>query len=61
MLKTCENYAMKHNILFNALKIQMVTFDYKSRISVKPILKIKKSGEEIPSYYVTESYHLGNI
>ena len=58
MLKTCEDYAMKHNILFNAKKSQMLTYDHKSRISVKPILKIK-NGEEIP--YVTECHHLGNI
>ena len=58
MLKTCEDYAMKHNILFNAKKSQMLTFDHKSRISVKPILKMK-NGEEIP--YVTECNHLGNI
>ena len=60
MLKTCEvlrlSYAMKHNILFNAKKSQMLTFYHKSRISVKPILKMK-NGEEIP--YVTE--YLGNI
>ena len=36
----------------------MLTFDHKSRISVKPILKMK-NGEEIP--YVTEFNHLGNI
>ena len=42
-LKTCEDYAMKHNILFNAKKSQMLTFDYKFRISVKLILKIKKT------------------
>ena len=41
MLKTCEDYAMKHTILFNAKNSQMLTFDHKSRISVKPILKIK--------------------
>ena len=58
MLKTCEDYAMKHNILFNAKKSQMLTYDYKSRISVKPILKIK-NGEEIQN--VTECNHLGNI
>ena len=58
MLKTCEDYAMKHNILFNAKKIQMLTFDHKSRILVKPILKMK-NGDEIP--YVTECNHLGNI
>ena len=58
MLKTCEDYAMKHNILFNAKKSQMLTFDHKSRILVKPILKMK-NGEEIP--YVTECNHLGNI
>ena len=58
MLKTCEDYAMKHNILFNAKKSQMLTYDHKSRISVKPILKMK-NGEEIP--YVTECNHLDNI
>ena len=58
MLKTCEDYAMKHNILFNAKKSQMLTFDHKSRILVKSILKMK-NGEEIP--YVTECNHLGNI
>ena len=58
MLKTCEEYAMKHNILFNAKKSQMLTYDHKSIISVKPILKTK-NGEEIP--YVTECNHLGNI
>ena len=58
MLKTCEDYAMKHNILFNAKKSQMLTFDHKSRISVKPILKMR-NGEEIP--YATECNHLGNI
>ena len=42
MLKTCEDYAMKHNILFNAKKSQMLTFDHKSRILVKPILKITR-------------------
>ena len=36
----------------------MLTFDHKSRISVKPILKMKH-GEEI--LYVTECNHLGNI
>ena len=36
----------------------MLTYDHKSRISVKPILKMK-NGEEIP--YVTECNHLGNI
>ena len=41
MLKTCEDYAMKHNILFNDKKSQMLTFDHKSRILVKPILKMK--------------------
>ena len=56
MLKTCEDYAIKHNILFNAKKSQMLT--YKSRISVKPILKMK-NGEEIP--YVTKCNHLGNF
>ena len=58
ILKTCEDYAMKHNILLNAKKSQMLTFDHTSRISVKPILKMK-NGEEIP--YVTECNHLGNI
>ena len=58
MLKTCEDYAMKHNILFNAKKSQMLTFDHKSRISVKPILKMR-NGEEIP--YATECNHLDNI
>ena len=58
MLKTCEDYAMKHNILFNAKKSQMLTYDHKFRISVKPILKMKND-EEIP--YVTECNHLGNI
>ena len=58
MLKTCEDYAMKHNILFNAKKSEMLTFVHKSRISVKPIIKIK-NGEEIS--YVTECNHLGNI
>ena len=58
MLKTFEDYAMKHNILINARKSQMLTFDHKSRISVKPILKVKNA-EEIP--YVTECNHLGNI
>ena len=57
-LKTCEDYAMKHNILFNAKKSQMLTYDHKSRISVEAILKMK-NGEEIP--YVTECNHLGNI
>ena len=32
MLKTCEGYAMKHNILFNAKKSQMLTYDHKSKI-----------------------------
>ena len=36
----------------------MLTFDHKSRIYVKPILKLKY-GEEIP--YVTECNPLGNI
>ena len=58
MLKTCEDYAMKHNILFNAKKSQMLTFDHKSRISVKPILTMR-NGEEIP--YATECNHLGNF
>ena len=58
MLKTCEDYAMKHNVLFNAKKIQMLTFDHKSRISVKPILKMRNS-KEIPC--VTECNHLGII
>ena len=58
MLKTCEYYAIKHKIVFNAKKIQILTFDPKSRTSVKPILKMK-NGEEIP--YVTECNHLGNI
>ena len=58
MLKTCEYYTMRHNILFNAKKNLMLTFDHKSRISVKPILKMKND-EEIP--YVTESNHVGNI
>ena len=57
-LKTCEDYAMNHKILFNAKKSQMLTFNHKFRISVKPILKMK-NGEEIP--YVTECNHLGNI
>ena len=57
MLKTCEDYAMKHNILFNAKKSQMLTFDHKSRISIKP-LKMR-NGEEIA--YVTDCNHLGNI
>ena len=38
MLKTCEYYAIKHKIVFNVKKSQMLTFDYKSRTSVKPIL-----------------------
>ena len=58
MLKTCEDYAMKHNILFNAKKNQMLTYDHKSRISIIPLLKMKNR-EEIP--YVTERNHLGNI
>ena len=58
MLKTCEDYAMKHNILFNAKKSQMLTFDHRFRISVKPILKMR-NGENIP--YVTKCNHLGNI
>ena len=49
---------MKHNIIFNAKKSQMLTYDHKSRISVKPILKMK-NGDEIP--YVTECNHSGNI
>ena len=36
----------------------MLTFDHKSRTSVKPILKMK-NGEDIP--YVIECNHLGNI
>ena len=36
----------------------MLTYDHKSRISVKPILKMK-NGEKIP--YVTECNHLRNI
>ena len=36
----------------------MLTFYHKSRVSVKPILKMK-NGEEIP--YVTEFNYLGNI
>ena len=39
-------------------KSQMLTFDQKPRISVKPIFKMKNS-EKIP--YVTECNHLGNI
>ena len=57
MLKTCEAYAMKHNILFNAKNSQMLTFNHTSRISVKPILKMKND-KDIP--YVTECNHLGN-
>ena len=38
----------------------MLSFDHKSRVSVKPIFKIK-NGEEIPYMYVTECNHLGNI
>ena len=49
---------MKHDILFNAKKSQMLTIDHKSRISVKPIIKMK-NGEDI--LYVTECNHLGNI
>ena len=58
MLKTCEYYAIKHKIVFNAKKSQILTFDHKSRTSAKLILKMK-NGEEIP--YVTECNHLGNI
>ena len=36
----------------------MLTFAHKSRISVKPLLKMK-NGEEIP--HITECNHLGNI
>ena len=57
MLKTCEDYAMKHNILSNAKNSQMLTFNHKSRISVKPILKMKND-KDIP--YVTECRQLGN-
>ena len=49
MLKTCEDYAMKHNILFNAKKSQMLTFDHKSRISVKP-------RQSLLSLHLTKSY-----
>ena len=58
MLKTCESYAMKHNILLNAKKSQILIFDQKSRISVNPKIKMK-NGEEIP--YVAECNDLGNI
>ena len=58
MLKTCEDYEMKQYIFFDAKRSQMLTFDQKSRISVKPILKMNND-KEIP--YVTESNHLGNI
>ena len=60
MLKTCEDYTMKHNILFNAKKSQMLTYDHKSRISVKTILKMKKTVKR-SHMYVTECNHLGNI
>ena len=58
MLNTCDYYAIKHKIVFHAKKSQILTFDHKSRTSVKPILKIKNS-EEILN--VTECNHLGNI
>ena len=58
MLKTCEYFEIKHKIVFNAKKSQILTFDRKSRTSVRPILEMK-SGKEIP--YVTDCNHLGNI
>ena len=58
MLKTCEDYAMNDNILFNAKNNQMLTFDHKSRISIKTILKMRNDKEIT---YGTDCNHLGNI
>ena len=35
MLKTCEYYVIKHKVVFNVKKSQILTFDHKSRISVE--------------------------
>ena len=47
MLKTCEDYAMKHNILFNAKKSQMLTFDHKSRMSVNQLISVDHAVNDI--------------
>ena len=51
-----------YHILVNVKKYLMLTFDYTSRISVKPILimeKLLKTKKEI--LYVTKCNYLGNI
>ena len=58
MLKLCENYALKHKIIFNASKRQFLYFPSNTARVAKDFMLKMKSGQVIP--YTDTCNYLGN-
>ena len=57
MLKICESYAAKHDLIFNGAKSKLLIFNPQKTYESDP--KLELNGENIPN--VKSAVHLGNI
>ena len=58
ILKLCEDYALKHNIIFNASKSQLLYYPSNTARMLKDFMLKLKSGKVIP--YTDTCNYLGN-